>query len=52
MGSQIANGKRSSLTVNDFVDLGFGLYGSYHLAGGRNGYLDPRNYNWASPNGA
>jgi len=51
MGSQIANGNASSLTVNDFVDLGFGLYGSYHLAGGRNGYLDPRNYNWASPNG-
>jgi hypothetical protein len=52
VGSQIVSGDTSNLTVNDFVDLGFGVYGSYHLAGGRNGFLDPRNYNWLSPNGA
>lgn len=52
VGSQIYAGNAGSLTVNDFVELGVGAYGSYHLAGGRNGFLDPRNYDWLSPNGA
>jgi hypothetical protein len=51
VGSQIYSGDTDNLSVNDFVDLGFGAYGSYHLAGGRNGFLDPRNYNFFSPNG-
>jgi hypothetical protein len=44
MAYTVYQGNADTLTVNDFMDLGWGLYGSYHLSGGRAGPMNPLNW--------